>query len=158
MPKLRNRDKLPVIVVGGCHNTQFNVTMSNFIKDLLHYKLRYFHLPEEDDPFLGPYWKNEWVPRDWSSWQVLRKNGGSIGTIGNSGYGWGYINQYCLEGLGGWIGSRFFDAYVNQSKGTLGEAHDQAISDYINIVGGAIQAMEKTEKPLTNGYFLEIQA
>ncbi|MCK5300647.1 MAG: hypothetical protein KAJ21_02005, partial [Thermoplasmatales archaeon] len=34
---------------------------------------------------------------------------------------------------------RFFDAYANQSKTILGETHDQAIIDYINIVGAVNQ-------------------
>ena len=69
------------------------------------------------------------------SWLFVKKGGGSIGTIGNTGFGYGYINGYCTEGLGGWINPQFFDAYANQSKDILGEAHSQAITDYIDIIG-----------------------
>jgi len=55
--------------------------------------------------------------------------------MGNSGLGYGYVNEYWDSGLGGWIEPRFFDAYINQSKTILGETHDQAIIDYINIIG-----------------------
>jgi len=76
-----------------------------------------------------------WVPRDLGSWYVLKKDGGAIASIGNTGYGYGYVNAGATEGLGGWIEPRFFDAYANQSKTILGETHTQAIIDYINIIG-----------------------
>ena len=46
--KLKNEEKLPVIVVGGCHNGQFNVTFANFIEGILTYGLRYFHTPTSE--------------------------------------------------------------------------------------------------------------
>ena len=46
------------------------------------------------------------------------------------------ISPGATSGLGGWIEPRFFDAYANQSKDTVGNAHSQAITDYINIIGG----------------------
>jgi len=130
MYKLRNGEELPVIVVGGCHNSQFNTTMSNIIADIKEYGIKGY--------FFGPpfrFFYKEWVPACWSSWLLLKKGGGSIGTIGNAGLGYGYINEYCTEGLGGWINPQFFDAYANQSIDILGEAHSQAITDYINIIG-----------------------
>jgi len=92
--------------------------------------------------FLNPekntyrFFYKEWVPACWASWLVLKSGGGSIASIGNTGLGWGYVNQYVTEGLGGWINPRFFDCYANQSIDILGEAHSQAISDYIVYVGG----------------------
>ncbi|MCK5261340.1 MAG: peptidase C25, partial [Thermoplasmatales archaeon] len=130
MYKLRNGEELPVIVVGGCHNSQFNTTMSNIITDILKYGINGY--------FFGPpyrFFYKEWVPACWSSWLLLKKGGGSVGTIGNAGLGYGYINEYCTEGLGGWINPQFFDAYANQSIDILGEAHSQAITDYIDIIG-----------------------
>jgi hypothetical protein len=130
MPKLRNGYRLPFILVGGCHNAQFNVTMANIIKDIFKYGiLGYF--------FRSPYrfYYMEWVPRDWSSWLLMEKGGGSIGTIGMSSLGFGYVDEHCTAALGGWLDPRFFDAYVNQSIEILGEVHDQAITDYINIIG-----------------------
>jgi hypothetical protein len=120
--KLRNSGKLPVVVIGGCHNAQFNVTFAYFIKGILDEGLDFFKLH---------YYYKEWVPKDMCWWLASQKNGGTIGSMGMTGLGYGYINQHALMGLGGWIEPRFFDAYANQSKYMLGEAHSQAITDYI---------------------------
>ena len=129
MSKYTNGYKLPVMVIGGCHNGQFNVTMSNIIKDILEYGLNgyFFGRPMR-------FYYMEWVPRDGASWFLMEEGGGSIGTIANAGLGYGYVNQHAASGLGGWINPQFFNAYANQSKHVLGEAHSQAITDYINIM------------------------
>ena len=45
MGKLKNNDQLPIVVVGGCHNSQFNTTMSNIILGIREYGfLSYFGL------------------------------------------------------------------------------------------------------------------
>jgi len=113
--KYSNGYKLPVLVVGGCHNAQFNITMQNLVE----YELEKI---------------GESYPADGCSWGLLMEGGGSIGSIGYTGFGYGYINEYCTQGLGGWIGPRFFHAYASQGKTHLGEAHSQAIIDYIQIV------------------------
>ena len=130
MPNLDNGDQLPVIVVGGCHNAQYNVTMSNIPKGILEYGINgyFFNNPMR-------FFYMEWVPRDFCSWLVMQEGGGAIASMGCAGLGYGYVNEGAIEGLGGWIEPRFFDAYVNQSMQTVGEAHDQAIIDYINIIG-----------------------
>ncbi|GEM_PF-319266 len=115
--KYNNGYHLPVVMVGGCHNSQFNITMQNFI--------RY----EGEKPV-------ESMPTDGCSWMVLEEGGGAIASIGNSGYGRGYVNEYTLQGLGGWKDPRFFHAYNIQKKNILGQAHSQALIDYINIIGG----------------------
>lgn len=115
--KYNNGYRLPVVMVGGCHNAQFNITMQNFI--------RY----EGEKPV-------ESMPTDGCSWMLLEEGGGAIASIGNSGYGRGYVNQYTLQGLGGWKDPRFFHAYNIQNKHILGQAHSQALIDYINIIGG----------------------
>ena len=133
MYKLRNREKLPFIMVGGCHNAQFNVTLAHMIEGIKHYGFAsYFGLGE--DPSSRFYYK-EWVPRDFCSWTLFRKNGGSIGSVGHSGLGYGYVGASSGEGLGGWIEPRMFDAYASQDIDVLGAIHDQAIVDYINIIG-----------------------
>jgi hypothetical protein len=130
MLRLRNGDKLPVVVVGGCHNAQFNVTLRNMITGIKQYGIKGYFF---EDPYRFYYM--EWVPRDWSSMLLLKRGGGSIASIGNAGLGYGYRDSYALYGLGGWLNPRFFDAYANQSKTILGETHGQAITDYINIIG-----------------------
>jgi hypothetical protein len=142
MKEFKNDGKLPITVVGGCHNAQFNVTIRNIPKIISQYG------------FLGSFFVNpfrffymDWVPRDFCSWLVLQRNGGAIASIGNTGLGYGSIGEYgdfdldnivepdCLETYGGWIETRFFDAYSNQQLSILGETRDQAIIDYINIIG-----------------------
>ena len=141
MQKLRNRDKIPFILVGGCHNAQFNATMGNIIHGILTYGFKeYFDLnasddePDEDGDF-GKFWLKEWVPRDWCSWVLLKKKGGAIGSVGMTSLGYGYVDQHAGEGLGGWIEPRMFHAYAEQDLDILGEIHDQAIIDYVNIIG-----------------------
>jgi len=129
MSKYSNGNKLPVIVIGGCHNGQFNVTMANIITGILEYGIMGYFI---NSPMRFYYM--EWVPRDSASWFLMEDGGGSIGTIANAGLGYGYRDAYVTEGLGGWLNPRFFDAYANQSKETLGESHVQAITDYIDII------------------------
>jgi hypothetical protein len=131
MNKLTNKEKLPIITVGGCHNAQFNTTMMNIPKDIVEYGIKgYF--------FGRPYrfFYMEWVPRCFCTWLVFKNNGGAIASIGNTGLGIGYVNEHWNAGLSGWIMPRFYDSYTNQSKNIIGQAHDQAITDYINIIGG----------------------
>lgn len=128
MRKLNNGEKLPVIVVGGCHNAQFNVTMMNLIEGIKIYGIKGMFFEE---PYRFYY--KEWVPRDFCSWLVMQKGGGAIASTGCSGLGLGYFD---VLGLADWLEPRFFDVYANQSINILGEVHDQAIRDYINIIGG----------------------
>ncbi|UCF13323.1 MAG: peptidase C25, partial [Thermoplasmatales archaeon] len=124
---LRNGDKTPFVLVGGCHNAQFNVTMSNILEGIKKHGLMSY--------FNGRFWYMEWVPHDWCSVQVLRKGGGAIAAVGNAGLGYGYVGEATTQGLGGWLDPRHFDAYANQSKEHVGEMHSQAKTDYINIIG-----------------------
>ena len=147
MGKYSNGNKLPVIVIGGCHNGQFNVTMSNIIAGILEYGISgyFFNSPLR-------FYYMEWVPRDSASWFLMENGGGSIGTIANAGLGYGYRDEYVIEGLGGWLNPRFFDAYANQSKETLGESHAQAITDYINIIGSVNS--DKIDRKSIEGWVL----
>jgi len=126
MWKLRNRDKTPFVLVGGCHNAQFNATMSNIIVGIKEYGASGY--------FSHRFWFMEWVPTDFCSWQVLKKGGGAIGSVGNAGLGYGYVGAGAIEGLGGWLDPQHFDAYASQNKDIMGEMHSQAIIDYINII------------------------
>jgi len=147
MSKYSNGNKLPVIVIGGCHNGQFNVTMSNIVTGILEYGIKGYFF---DRPMRFYYM--EWVPRDGGSWFLMKDGGGSIGTIANAGLGYGYRDEYVIQGLGGWINPRFFDAYANQSKETLGESHAQAITDYINIIGSV--NTDKIDRKTIEGWVL----
>lgn len=130
MNKLKNDGKLPIVVVGGCHNAQFNVTLKNILKDIREYGLSGYLF---SDPYRFFYM--EWVPRCFTEWMVTQAEGGAIGTIGCSGLGIGYINDGWNVGLSGWLDPHFFNCIANESIETFGQAHDQAITDYINIIG-----------------------
>ena len=135
MNKLTNTGEYPIVMLGGCHSAQFNVTMANIISGIMEYGLMgYF--------FTSPmrFYYFEWVPHDLSSWFVIQKDGGAIASMGNTGLGYGYVNSMADAGLGGWLDPRFFDNYVNESlddevRNYLGPLHDSSIADYIKIIG-----------------------
>jgi hypothetical protein len=121
MNQLENGDKLPICVVGGCHNSQYDVTLFNLLKNPL--KSRY----------MGTY-----MPRCWSWRLIYQKNGGTIATIGNTGLGYGAEGDFDennipdgIEYYGGRIEMEFFKEYGN-GRDILGDAHSQAIQNYIN--------------------------
>jgi hypothetical protein len=127
MAKLKNGEKLPVIVVGGCHNAQFNVTLSNLITGIKKYGFMGMFF---QSPFRFYYM--EWVPREWCSSIVFTKGGGGIASIGCSGLGLGYVDAI---GLSDWLENRFFQAYTNQSIHILGGTHSASIADYVHLYG-----------------------
>lgn len=122
-PKLNNIDELPVIVIGGCHNNQFNVTLSNILKGILEHGLGFFG---------RPFFYYEWVPKCFSWWLTSKANGGAIATMGNSGLGMGLPGFDYPNGLDGWLLPRFFYNYGQLGKDHVGEAHSAAITDYVN--------------------------
>ena len=89
---LYNQDKLPVCLVGGCHNSEFAIGLTG--------PLKYFYLLA-------------WMTECWS-WQfVSRPFGGSIATIGSTGLCW-----YGVEYGGGgsnWLNVQFFKEYENNN-------------------------------------------
>jgi len=131
MRQLKNKEKLPIVVVGGCHNSQFNVTFKHFPKEFIALILDYIQETSN-----SRFWYKEWVPECWSWWFARKSGGGSIATIGCTGLGYGDFGYDTLTHRGGWIDSRFFDCYGNQSIDILGDVHSQAITDYITIIGG----------------------
>jgi hypothetical protein len=128
MASIRNGNETPVVVVGGCSNSKFDVTILNLIRGFLRNPLRYFG-PD------GKFGRTDWIPNCWS-WHFVRlDNGGAIGVIGHTGLSLGYPGSSGMNGLAPWIEVRFFHAYANQDKTFLGEAHAQSLTDYINIIG-----------------------
>lgn len=118
MKSLSNTDKLPVVVVGGCHNSMFNVSLIPTVLDL----------------FL-PLWMHTYgspVPECWSWYLVRLPKTGAIATIGNTGYGWGWEGEWCTIGAGdGWITSEFFRQYGEKGHDVLGTTYSQTITSYI---------------------------
>jgi hypothetical protein len=120
MSKLSNENMWPVCVVGGCHNSQFNVSLINWLKI-----------------WEGPEWyqylyKGEATYKCWS-WRLASTNGGggSIATIGSTGLGYGYIGADTVEGLGGWIDAEFFRVYAQDGLEILGEVHTTTLANYV---------------------------
>jgi hypothetical protein len=117
--KMKNGNKLPVLLVGGCHNAQFNVSMQQML------------LYPSGHPKLN---KLEWVPSDTCTWFFFQEGGGSIASIGCSGLGIGWINDACTIGASGYIFSHFSEVYAREETDILGEIHSETIGDYLNVV------------------------
>jgi hypothetical protein len=122
MWRLRNKEKLPVCVIGACHNSEFNTSFFNFIKSEL-----------DGYP----------TPECWS-WVLTRKiGGGAIATIGYTGLEWNALYGWdtddipdCTEYFSGYIDGRFFHAYGVDGIHNLGDAWGQAITDYLDRFPG----------------------
>jgi hypothetical protein len=112
-----NGDKLPFMVIDGCHNAQFDVTMQHVVE--------YGSMS-----YPGNYWL-DWSPHDGCSWFLLQEGGGAIATVGNTALGYGYINKYVTQGLGGWIMPRLAYEYTKGIT-ALGEMMGQSVTDYVN--------------------------
>lgn len=130
MPKLDNDDMLPVAVVGGCHNGQFNVTSLNILKGIMEEGLDFFKLT---------YYYKEWVPECWA-WRMTRNiGGGSIAIMAYTGLDWFAEGDYdedgipdCIQYYSGFANTNFFKNYGVNNITILGQAHTQTLIDYIN--------------------------
>jgi hypothetical protein len=128
MMKLSNDGEYPVCVVGGCHNSQFNVSVLNLLKIYEGYSQWQEYL-----------YKGEIPPECWSWWLTRGFGKGSIATIGSTGLGYGAIGDNNGDGIpdatqfyGGFIDSEFFKIYSNNTDLTLGEVHGTALRHYVN--------------------------
>jgi len=126
MKGLSNEGMYPVCVVGGCHNSQFNVSVLNALKIW------------EGAEWYQYLYKGETAFKCWS-WRIMSTGGGgAIASIGSTGLGYGLVGDYnddgipdTLQGLGGWIDSEFFRIYGQEGKEVLGEVHSTAIANYV---------------------------
>lgn len=125
-PVLNNNDKLPVILVGGCHNSQFNVTLANMLRDIKEYGIKGYFF---NSPFRFYYM--EWVPKCWSWWLTSNPDGGAIATLGNTGLGMGIEDAEYVTGLDGWLFPRFFYHYGQLGHHQVGMAQGLATTDYV---------------------------
>lgn len=128
MNLLRNKEMLPVCVVGGCHNNEFDVTPWNIIKGLKEEGLRYFS--SRTVPF-GSFWKYTWIRECWG-WKLTRiSNGGSIATIGCTGLGMSKEDKESFSGAGDYLEPSFFREYGVNGTTVLGKVWGNTISDYL---------------------------
>jgi hypothetical protein len=133
---LRNKDKLPITVVGGCHNGRFDVSLMNIIEGIKEDGLHYFSRTPGN---AGRFWWNEWSPNCWSWWLTSKIGGGAIACIANTGLGThgdgdldnNGIADY-LEVLDGWLELRFLQLYGEEQKDILGQNYGETINEYLH--------------------------
>jgi hypothetical protein len=128
MKLLRNRKMLPVCVVGGCHNSEFDVTPYNIIKGLKEEGFGYFGASADS---YGSFWKYTWVRECWS-WKLTSvSKGGSIATIGCTGLGMSKEDKQSFSGAGDYMEPTFFHEYGVNGTRILGRVWGNAITDYL---------------------------
>ena len=115
-PLINNKDKLPVVVVGGCHNALYNITFLGTLMD--------------KSPHHGRYFCAVPSPVCFSWGLVVKPRGGAIASTGCTGYGMG-DNENPVS-LSGALEDNFFWQIGNNSVTNLAKAHSQAITKYIN--------------------------
>lgn len=115
MMRLFNGYKLPVCVVGGCHNLQFDVNLLNLLKE----------------PFKSFIYSTG-IYECWG-WKLTRKiGGGAIATIGCSGLGMTKEDKESREGASDFLDPQFFYEYGINGTSILGECWGKAISNYLD--------------------------
>ena len=123
---LSNGEKLPVAVIGGCHNSQFNVSAVPAFLHALHLLFGFF-----PDNCMWTY--GQPVPECFSWRLVSRPGGGSIASMGNTGLGYGMPGRECTSGGGdAWITIEFFRQYGTEGREILGDAYAQTLTSYIS--------------------------
>lgn len=119
MPGLTNGRKLPIVVVGGCHNGIFNTTLIKSINDP----------PNLDESMYHTYG----LPiMNCFSWKlVLKSRGGAIASTGCTDYGLGSSHPYYLSGA---LESNFFYEIGKEENPatTVGAAHSGSIIKYMD--------------------------
>jgi len=114
--KLFNFRKLPVVVIGGCHNGLFNVTLE---KTGNHTKYPYYWTHGVSTPVCFA-WGMNIIP-----W------GGSIATIAGTGLGIGPGSGTPVK-LSAELETNFFYQIGQEDANTLGQAHSGAIIRYLD--------------------------
>jgi hypothetical protein len=127
MKFLRNKEKLPVTLVGGCNNGQFDRSIGKSLSK-------------------GKITINTGC---WAWKLTIHKRGGSIATIANTGLGThamddsdnNGINDY-LEVYDGWMELRLLELYSHENMKVLGQLHQASISQYLNRFLGNYDEMD----------------
>jgi hypothetical protein len=112
-PFISNKDKLPVVVVGGCHNALYNITFLGTWKNPANY---FCAVPS---------------PVCFSWGLVVKPRGGAIASTGCTGYGMD-TGRDDPVGRSAGLEVNFFWEIGNNSVTNLAKAHSQAITKYIN--------------------------
>ena len=127
MDTLSNGHKLPIAVVGGCHNSQFNVSMLLGFLEGLQYVIPNF------DKFDNSMWCHGAAVPETFSWRLIRNpNGGAIASMGNTGLGYGMPGKELTTGGGdSWITIEFFKQYGSEGHDILGNAYVNTLRSYV---------------------------
>jgi hypothetical protein len=113
-PLLSNGNKLPVVVVGGCHNALYNISMiAGLIENKANHPHFLYGMP---------------APVCFSGGLVTKANGGAIASTGCTGYGMGYGGE--PVSLSGELEVNFFYQIGNGTE-HLAQAHSQAIQKFL---------------------------
>ncbi len=119
MDAISNNGKPFICIVGGCHNSQFNISLALTAIDWFNrHSMNTYGYP---------------VPETWSWYIVKQTDKGAIASIGNTGYGYGNLGEWCVVGgVDNWITTEFFRVYAeNEAEAVLGNIYEETISNYI---------------------------
>jgi hypothetical protein len=111
--RISNGEKQPVIIVGGCHNAMYNVSILPGMKDKAGTSYFVFGYP---------------APVCFSWGLVIKPRGGAIASTGCTGYGYGEVGN--PVSLSGELESNFFYEIGNGST-NLAQAHSRAIQKFL---------------------------
>ena len=132
-PKLFNRKNLPVCLVEGCHNSQFNVSLIPSMLD------------KDNSKHMWTY--GRLAPECWSWWMTRKIGGGSIATFGHTGLSYEATGEEgdldgdgenlpdCLEAFCGYQNRMFFKTFSENST-ILGEVWMGTINKYLETFPG----------------------
>ena len=111
MWRFLNKDKLPVCVVSGCHNSQFDVCLRRLFN-------------------ASTRWKQEYISECWSERILREPSGGAIGCIGCSALGYTKEDKTSFKGGINELECAFFHSYGQDHITVLGDTWAAAITWY----------------------------
>jgi hypothetical protein len=111
MWRFRNKNKLPVVVVSGCHNSQFDVCLIRI--------LNYSYIYKQED-----------IPECWSERILAVPSGGAIAALGCTALGYTKEDKSSFKGGINELEGAFFHAYGQQHTTTVGDTWAAAITWY----------------------------
>jgi len=114
MYKFKNNNMLPVCVVSGCHNSQFDVSLLKYLDEIARYH-------------------SENAPECWSWWITRAFRGGSVATIGVSALGLTKEDKPSFAGGINWLEVKFFDHYGQNDTTILGDTWSAALETYLDV-------------------------
>ena len=112
--KVSNNEKLPIVVVGGCHNGLYNVSLLKTFHDKTGSQYFTYGVP---------------LPVCFSWGLVMKYPGGAIASTGCTGFGMGY--QGNPVSLSAELETNFF-IQIGSGVTNLGQAHSGAIQQFLN--------------------------